>query len=150
MQFKVEIKGPADKIYNLMLGIPDKKSYEQWTALFNPTSSFEGNWEKGSKIKFIGVDEQGEPGGMLANIVENITHQFVSIQHVGILKGNEEITSGPEVEQWANGFENYTFKENDGVTTVIVDLDTTEDFIEYMKETYPLALNKLKQICEQL
>jgi hypothetical protein len=36
-----------------------------------------------------------------------------------------------------------------GTTTVTVDLDTTEDFIDYMNETYPKALDKLKELCEK-
>ena len=98
---------------------------------------------------FVGVDEKGEKGGMVSRIVENIPNQFVSIQHYGLLKADNEITEGPEVEKWANGFENYTFKENNGVTDVTVDLDTTEDFTDYMNESYPKALNKLKELCEK-
>jgi hypothetical protein len=29
-----------------------------------------------------------------------------------------------------------------------VDLDTAEDFLDYMNQTYPKALGKLKEICE--
>ena len=42
-----------------------------------------------------------------------------------------EITSGPEVEKWANGFENYTFQENNDVTDISVELvSLTEDLTE--------------------
>ena len=149
LQFKASIKAPASKVYKSMLGINKKTTYEQWTALFNPTSTYEGTWDKGSKILFLGTDEKGEKGGMVSRIAENIPNRFVSIQHYGLLKGEEEITEGPEVEKWANGFENYTFEEKDGATTVIVDLDTTEDFLDYMSDTYPKALDKLKKICEK-
>ena len=149
LQFKVSINAPATKVYDVMLGINSKSTYEQWTALFNPTSTYEGSWGKGNKILFIGVDENGEKGGMVSRIAENIPNQFVSIQHYGLVKGDVEITEGPEVEKWANGFENYTFEENNGTTAVTVDLDVTEDFIDYMNETYPTALDKLKELCEQ-
>ena len=149
LQFKVSINAPVSKVYDSMLGINSKSTYEQWTALFNPTSTYEGNWEKGNKMLFVGVDEKGEKGGMVSRIVENIPNQFVSIQHYGLLTANKEITEGPEVEKWANGFENYTFEESNGTTTVTVDLDTTEDFLDYMNETYPKALDKLKEICEK-
>ncbi|MBK8243584.1 MAG: SRPBCC domain-containing protein [Saprospiraceae bacterium] len=149
LQFKVSINAPVSKIYDIMLGISNKSTYEQWTAIFNPTSSYEGNWDKGNKILFIGVDEKGEKGGMVSKIVENIPNQFVSIQHYGLVKGDKEITEGPEVEKWANGFENYTFEVNNESTTLIVDLDTTEDFESFMNETYPNALEKLKELCEQ-
>jgi len=149
LYFNTTINAPVSKIYDCMLGINNKSTYEQWTALFNPTSTYEGSWEKGSKILFIGVDEKGEKGGMVSKIVENIPNQFVSIQHYGLLKGGEEITEGPEVEKWANGFENYTFEESNETGTVTVDLlNIPEEFLGYMNDAYPKALEKLKEICE--
>lgn len=149
LQFKVNINAPVTRIYDFMLGINNKSTYEQWTSMFNPTSSYEGSWDKGSKILFIGVDEKGEKGGMVSRIAENIPNQFVSIQHYGLLSADKEITEGPEVEKWANGFENYTFEENNGTATVTVDLNIIEDFLAYMNQTYPKALDKLKEICEK-
>jgi hypothetical protein len=98
---------------------------------------------------FIGVDEKGEKGGMVSKIVENIPNQFVSIQHYGLVISGKEITEGPEVEKWANGFENYSFEESNGTIVVTIDIDTIEDFIDYMNESYPKALDKLKEICEK-
>ncbi|MCF8237757.1 MAG: hypothetical protein K9I85_06350 [Saprospiraceae bacterium] len=149
LQFKVRIKAHVNKVYAFMPGLETKSTYEQWTALFNPTSTYEGNWTQGNKILFVGFNEKGEKGGMVSKIAENIPNQFVSIQHYGLLKDDKEITEGPEVEQWANGFENYTFEEDNGVTTVIVDLDATDDLLDYMNQTYPMALEKLKELCEK-
>lgn len=148
LQFNIKINAPVNKVYDSMLGISNKSTYQQWTTMFNPTSTFEGTWGKGDKILFIGVDEKGEKGGMVSRIAENIPNQFVSIQHYGLVKGDTEITDGPDVEKWANGFENYTFEENNGTTNLTVDIDITEDFEDYMNETYPKALERLKEICE--
>ena len=149
LQFKISIKAPAARVYDLMLGLNSKATYEHWTSVFNPTSTWEGSWEKGNKMLFVGVDEKGEKGGMVSRIAENIPNRFVSVQHYGLVKGDKEVTEGPEVEKWANGFENYTFEEYNGVTTVTVDLDATEDFLDYMNQTYPKALDKLKELCEK-
>ncbi|MBK7851325.1 MAG: SRPBCC domain-containing protein [Bacteroidetes bacterium] len=149
LQFKVTINAPVSRIYDLMLGISNKSTYEQWTALFNPTSTYEGTWIKGTKMLFIGVDENGEKGGMVSRIADNIPNRFVSIQHYGLYKANKEITEGPEVEKWANGYENYSFEENNDSTTLTVDLDVNNDFLDYMNETYPQALEKLKELCEK-
>ena len=54
LQFKVSINAPVARIYDFMLGINSKSTYEQWTSLFNPTSTYEGNWDKGNKILFVG------------------------------------------------------------------------------------------------
>lgn len=149
IKFNVDIHAPVHKVYDTMLGINNKSTYEQWTALFNPTSTYDGSWDKGSKILFVGTDEKGEKGGIVSEIADNVSNCFVSIRHYGLLQGNLEITDGPDVEKWANGFENYSFEEHDGITKVTVDLDTTEDFVDYMNEKYPKALAKLKEMCEQ-
>lgn len=148
LQFSINIKAPAAKVYNMMLGIDNITTYEQWTALFNPSSTYEGNWNKGSKILFVGVGEDGKKGGMVSEIAENIPNQFVSIRHYGLVHGDIEITEGPDVEKWAGGLENYTFEENNGITKVTVDLETSEDFTDYMNEAFPNALAKLKEISE--
>jgi hypothetical protein len=149
LQFKISINAPLIKVYDVMLGISNKSTYEQWTALFNPTSTYEGNWNKGSKILFIGTDENGKKGGMVSEIAENIPNRFVSIRHYGLLQDDKEITEGPEIEKWAGGFENYSFEENNGSVAVSVDVDSAEDFVDYMTQTYPKALGKLKEICEK-
>jgi hypothetical protein len=137
LQFKISIQAPAHKVYDVMLGISNKLNYEQWTALFNPTSTYEGNWNKGSKIRFVGTDEKGEKGGMVSEIFENIPNRFVSIRHYGLVKADVEITEGTEVEKWANGLENYIFDDNNGATALTVELDAVEEFIDYMNQTYP-------------
>lgn len=148
LQFKIVINAPVVKVYNTMLGLDNKATYEAWTVEFNPTSTYEGSWEKGTKILFIGTGENGEKGGMVAEIAEHIPNKFVSIRSYGILKGGTEITTGEEVEKWAGGLENYTFEENNGITTVTVEVDMIDDFVGYFSETYPKALNKLKAILE--
>lgn len=148
LQFKKDINASAEKVYNVMLGISNIETYEQWTSEFNPTSTYEGSWEKGAKIHFIGTDENGKRGGMVSEIADNIPFQFVSIRHYGILDGENEITEGAEVEKWAGGLENYSFEENNGVTTVTVDVDAMEDYIDFFNKTFPKALDKLKEIAE--
>lgn len=132
-----------------MLGIDDKSTYEQWTALFNPTSSYEGSWSNGSRIHFIGIDEKGEKGGMVSEIAENNPNKFVSIKHIGLLVSGKEILEGPDVEKWTGGFENYSFEENNGISSLVVEVDVSEEFESYMNENYPKALDKLKEICEE-
>jgi len=149
LQFKKEINASSQKVYETMLGLKDKKTYEYWTATFNPTSTYEGSWDKGNKIHFVGVDENGKKGGMVSEIEEHQAAKFVSIKHVGFLDGDTEVTTGEQVEKWTGGHENYSFEENNGITLVTVDLDTIDEYMDYFKNTYPTALDKLKEISEQ-
>lgn len=149
LQFKTTINAPAEKVYEAMLGLTDKSTYEHWTSAFNPTSTFEGSWNKGSKIYFLGTDENGKKGGMVSEVAENKPAEFVSIRHYGFLNGDTEITSGEEVEKWAGGLENYSFEENQGITTVKVDIDVIDEYLDYFNNTYPKGLEKLKEIVEK-
>ena len=149
IQFKTTIKAPAQKVYETMLGLQDKATYEAWTALFNPTSSYEGNWEAGTKMYFIGVDDQGKRAGMISEIADHRPAEFVSIRHIGMLEGDTEILSGPQVEPWAGSLENYSFQEENGHTTVTVEMDVDEAYMDYFNGTWPKALETLKSLAEQ-
>lgn len=148
LTFEKEINAPAQKVYETMLGLQDKSTYEYWTATFNPTSSYEGSWDKGSKILFVGCDENGKRGGMVSAVEENQPAMLVSIRHYGFVDGDEEITTGEQVEKWAGGYEIYKFSEHDGKTIVTVELDTIDDYLGYFNVKYPKAMDKLKEICE--
>jgi len=145
LNYSIAINAKAENVFTTMLSKP---TYEKWTAAFNPTSTFEGSWNKGDKIYFIGTDENGKKGGMVSRIAENIPNQFISIQHYGMLDGDTEITEGPMVDSWRNALENYTFSENNGITTIAVETDTSEEYADYFNETWPKALEILKDLCE--
>lgn len=145
LHFQIIINAPVKKVYKTML---DEETYREWTAEFNPTSHYKGSWKKGSKILFIGLDKDGIQEGLVSKIKENIANAYVSIEHLGLIKGEEEVTSGTLVEPWAGMLENYTFKEINGATLLEVDMDSNEEFKSYFIETWPRALNKLKFMCE--
>lgn len=144
-QYKIDIQAPVDQVSDVMLG---KDTYRLWTKVFHPTSDFEGGWNKGDKIYFTAIDKAGKKQGMIARIAEHIPGEFVSICHYGYLDDDQEITQGKEVEEWAGALENYHFNEQNGTTTVIVDLDTAADSVYHMNSSYPKALKQLKELCE--
>lgn len=146
--FEIEVKASASRAYNIMLGIDDILTYEQWTAIFNPNSTCEGRWEKGSKMLFIGTDETGKRGGIVSEIFELRQNEYVSIRHYGLLNGDSEVTQGEQVEKWSGGFENYSFYEKGSSTTIAIEVDVPEDHITYFTEYWPKALEKLKEIIE--
>lgn len=132
-----------------MLGLKDVSTYQSWTTVFNPTSTVEGKWEEGSKIYFVGTDEHGNKGGMVSQIEALQPSRFVSIKHIGFLQNGKEITTGEQVECWSGGYESYTFEEQDGITTITVDLDTVEEYMDFFNEKYPQALSLLKEGLEK-
>ncbi|MDI9341512.1 MAG: hypothetical protein QM534_13155 [Sediminibacterium sp.] len=148
LQFTETISAPAYVVYKTMLGLENKDTYNKWVSAFDPTSTFEGTWEKGGKMYFVGTDENGKRRGMVSEIVENHAPSFVSIRHYGMLDGETEITTGEQVEKWIGCMENYSFKEEKNVTTLIVEIDVIEEYADYFTATYPEALGKLKIMSE--
>lgn len=143
LQFKIHINAPREKVWHAML---DDASYREWTYVFYPGSYFEGDWSAGSTMRFLGPsDKEGEQdGGMYATVVENRAPEFVSLQHRG------EIQNGVDKPWDTNGFENYTFEEKDGGTEVIVDLlNLPEEFKDMFDDSWPKALEKLKEVAER-
>lgn len=147
LHYTVKINAPAEKVWHSML---EPETYKVWTEAFSPGGYFEGSWEKGSKIVFVGPDpETGKEGGMVSRIAENKPYEFISIEHIGIVKNGVEDTTSEEARKWTPAFENYTFKEAGGVTEVLVDMDSAEEMAAEFEKMWPTALEKLKEIAEE-
>ena len=146
LKFEKTINANPEKVFKTMIS---KEGYHQWTAPFNPTSTFEGNWEKGTKILFVGTDENGQKGGMVGKVKENRPYEFLGIEYTGLLQGENEITEGPEVESWVGSMESYWFFPEGNGTKVVVNLESNQDFLSFFQESWPKALDILKNISEK-
>ena len=128
----------------------DDEPYREWTAAFNPGSYYKGDWNKGSKMLFLGPDPKtGEEGGMVSRIAENKEYEFISIEHLGVMQNGVEDTTSEYAKKWAPAYENYSFKEADGKTEVSVDIDISEEEAEMFDVMWSKALDKLKEIAER-
>ncbi|HQU71380.1 MAG TPA: SRPBCC domain-containing protein [Calditrichia bacterium] len=145
MTFEIDIAVSPARVHELMLG---EGTYGQWTAPFDPSSRFEGSWEKGSRILFIGNDDKGNTSGMVSRIFDNIPGKFVAIEHLGLVQNGEEILSGEKVDGFKGAREDYHFTATESGTHLKVEMDMSEGWAEFMSTTWPKALKKLKDICE--
>jgi len=142
LSFSVAIRAPRALVWDRML---DDEGYRLWTAAFCEGSYYEGSWDQGAKIRFL------SPGGngMTAEIAEQRRHEFISIRHLGeIAKGVEDTTS-EKVRSWAPAYENYAFADSADGTVVTVTIETLPDYEKYMADTFPKALESLREICER-
>lgn len=142
LHFKINIDAPAKKVWETML---HDQTYRQWTSAFHEGSHYQGSWEAGSKILFLGP----EGSGMVSEIAENRPHEFISIKHLGIVNKGVEDTESKEAKKWAPAFENYEFLEKEGKTTLAVEMDIEEDYKEMFHKMWPKALQKLKELSEK-
>ena len=133
-----------------MLG---KKTYPLWTAVFMPGSHFVGDWSEGSKILFLAPDESGKMSGTVFQVKENKPYEFVSIENIGMVEeGKEDITS-KEATVYAGALENYTLKELNGSTEVLIEQfpvrDIPPDYKKMYQNMWQEALKKLKDLVEK-
>jgi uncharacterized protein YndB with AHSA1/START domain len=147
MHFEITINAPVKKVWDMMLA---QETYRQWTAAFEPTSYYEGSWEKGSRMKFLGAGGSG----MISQIVENIPYKFISTEHLGEIKDGVEDTTSEAVRKWLPAFENYTFTDNGDSTLLQIDMEMgSSEESKQMKEMFegmwPKALLILKEVCEK-
>jgi hypothetical protein len=146
LNFSILIDAPISKVWDTML---EDKTYRIWTEEFSPGSHYVGNWNKGSKILFLGPGADGKTGGMVSRMKDNKLHQFISIEHLGEVYDGVEDTTSDRVKVWAGALENYTFANKDGKTELVVDMDINEEFKEMFEVMWPKALQKLKSLCEE-
>ena len=147
LHYSILINASREKVWHAML---DDATYREWTRAFSEGGYYKGSWEKGSKILFIGPDPKtGEEGGMVSRIAENKPNEYISIEHLGILKNGVEDTISEEAKKWAPAYENYTFNDKGGATELVVDMETAEELAEEFDKMWPEALKMLKEIAEK-
>lgn len=139
------IDAPREKVWNTML---NEDTYRQWTSAFHPGSYYKGILAQGEKILFLGPSEDGE-GGMVSRVAEIRPYEFISFEHLGIVKNGVEDTESDEAKKWSPAFENYTFKDVEGGTELIIDQDIGPDEKEQFQEMWQRALVLLKELTEK-
>lgn len=148
LRYNVKINAPKEKVWQLMLEL---KTYEEWTGAFHAGSTYIGSWDKGSRIKFVSKEDGGS-SGMFSKIAESIPYSYISIEHLGQIVNGQEDTSSEQAKQFIGAQENYRFTDEAGKTTVDVELvggDMSPEFQKMFDGMWPVALEKLKEICER-
>lgn len=143
INFSTQINATREKVWDIMLG---KETYGEWAKAFGPGSHYEGDWNEGSTIQFLGADSQM---GMASRIKASRKPEFLSIEHIGIVMAGVVDTTSDEAKKWAPSLENYTFKEVDGGTELSVSLDVLPENKSMFEEMWPEALKLLKELAEK-
>lgn len=140
-KFSISIQAPREKVWDVLWGAD---SYRSWTSVFSEGSRAETDWNKGSKVLFL----DGNGQGMVSRIEEKIPNEYMSFEHLGMVKDGKEDTESPEVKKWSGSHENYSLKGANGATELTVDIDVVQEYADYFQQTFPKALNKVKELAE--
>ncbi len=142
VNFSAAIHAPKQRVWYILW---EKSFYEQWTSLFSEGSTVKTDgWKEGSMVQFLGPNENG----MVSMVVANKPNEYMSFRHLGIVKDGVEDTTSDEAKGWAGAMENYTLKEENGITALTVEMETTEEYKDYFNNKWPKALAKVKELSE--
>jgi len=142
INFSTSINAPKEKVWKTLW---DDATYRKWTSVFSPSSYADTDWKEGSKVLFL----DGEGSGMVSKIEANRPNEFMSFKHLGIVKNNIEDTESEAVKGWAGAFENYTLKEVNGGTELLVEMDMNDEHKDMFMGIFPKALEQVKSLSEQ-
>jgi len=137
VKFNININAPAEKVWNILWG---QETYPLWAAAFAEGSKAITDWQKGSKALF--VDQNNE--GMVSRIADNIPNEFLSIEHLGMIKNGIEDLN----QVWNGAKENYNLQEQDGQTVLFITMDSNDEMKAYFENIWPIALEKIKTLAE--
>jgi hypothetical protein len=145
MNFAVSINAQKEKVWNTLW---QDATYRKWTSAFAEGSyAVTDNWKEGTKVLFL--DAKGS--GMVSMVAENKPNTYMSIKHLGEVKDGIEDTTSERVQQWHGAMENYTLIETPDGTDLKIDIEGNMpgEFKDYFVNTWPKALEKLKQLAEE-
>jgi len=138
LNFSVRINAPREKVWNVLWG---DDTYLQWTKPFGEGGKVvTDNWKEGSKVLFLGADGSG----MFSTVASNKPNEYMSFKHLGEMKEGKE----QPASDWAGSMENYTLKDANGGTELLVDMDVAEEYEEMFSGIFPKALNIVKELSE--
>ena len=136
--FNIRINATPEKVWNVLW---EDASYRKWTAAFAEGSHAVTDWKKGSKVLFL----DGKGMGMFSTIADNVPNRFMSFKHLGEVKDGQEMPAS----DWAGAMENYTLNKVNGHTELVVEMDINDEFKDYFTNTFPKALNRVKELAEE-
>ena len=140
--FSTTINAPKEKVWEILWNLD---AYRKWTTAFAEGSDAKtDNWKEGSKVLF--VDQSGN--GMVSMVAVNKTNEYMSFKHLGEIMDGVEDTTSEKVKVWNGSMENYTLQEDNGVSTLTVDLDIADEYKEMFENMWPTALKNVKELAE--
>ena len=141
-EFKTSIKASKEEVWSVLWS---DGTYPIWTAPFCEGSRAETDWKEGSKILFLGSNNNG----MVSRILSKIVNEYMSFEHQGIIENGKKDVTGANAKSVQGAQENYILQEKDGRTELKVVVDITEAYSEYFQKAFPKALQIVKELSEK-
>ena len=141
LTFSIDIKADKAVIWKALW---DDNSYRDWANVFFEGSyAITDNWEENSKVLFLGPDKSG-----IYSIIEtHIPNKVMKFKHLGTVVNGQEQPMDDETKKWSGATEIYTLSEEKETNKLTVDIDILDEHLDFMRSTFPKALEKIKHNC---
>jgi len=138
-----EIQASAEKVWQVLM---DERYYLQWYEAFGAGSKAVSDWKQGSKIIFS--DDNGM--GLIGTIAVLDPAKEFRVEMKGILNDGVEDYDSDYAKAMKLAEERYVLTEANGVTTLYTSADMDESWYESMSASWEKALEKIKELAEEL
>ena len=141
LQFSIDIKAGKTEIWKALW---DEMSYRDWASVFFEGSyAITDDWKEGSKVLFLSPDQNG----IYSIIKKHIPNKIMMFEHQGNVVNGKDQPIDDETKKWSGTTEMYTLTEGTDYNTLTVDIDVLDEHLDFMKNTCPTALEKIKNNC---
>lgn len=140
LQFTIEINTDKEKVWNTLW---QDKTFKEWAGIIDPGTYLLGELKEGNEVQFISAEGYG-----VTSFVEKlIPNEYLLLKHLADTKesGKEE-----REKEWSGGEESYRLLNNGITTTLTVEFNVPLELEEYFKINYPKALEKIKELTEEV
>lgn len=134
-----EINAPKEKVWNVLL----EDEYNRiWMAEFMEGSHAKTDWIVGHKVRFLDNDNNG----LVGRILTKQPYDVIEMEYDGEVKNGEDDFDSEMAQQMKGSRENYYLSESNGVTTLKIEVDMGDDWIDMMSKAWDKALDKIEEL----
>lgn len=142
LKYQIKIDAPAEKVWDILW---NDKTYSQWTYYFSPDSNMVTDWQVGGKTYFT---DSSKKNGMVSTIERMEEPKHLIFKHLGEMVDGVEDMDSEKVKAWNGSLEAYFLTENNGKTTLKVEVDSNDEFKEMFDNGFKKGLEVIKNLSE--
>ena len=139
MQFSIEINAPKQKVWDTLW---QDKTFRDWAGIIDPGTYMVGDLKEGNEVQYMSA----ENGYGVTSLVDKlIPGEYLLLKHSA---DTQDSGARERDKQWTGGQESYNLSEDGRVTRLTVSLDVPTELEEYFSNTYPKAMQRIKELSE--
>ena len=136
LEFIIHIEATPEKVWKCLWEL---ENYKKWTNVFCEGSYYKvSDFKQGNKIQLL--TPSGDGKFSIIDVFEE--YKLLVFKHLGELKNFEE----QPLPFWTNTIESYQLIPIENGVQLKVNVDTLDEYVDFMQETFSLALLKLKEL----